>query len=179
MNLARDAVLSENPNFMNLGLLSFHTSDEFGSVFILTAIIRRPTDWSNWLLSGHHIVEVTADRMSGTRPEQKYNSKSDFETRRGGVVHQDFGCQNISMSQPPLELTPLGTNTSNGTTSPIDLILVEKKSPEPTILTLPMYLPEKNRKAHVPGDPDPDQSSSDSSSNKYNLSNDTNSSKLN
>ena len=34
MNLTRDAVLTESPNFVNLGLSSVHTSDELGSVFI-------------------------------------------------------------------------------------------------------------------------------------------------
>ena len=82
------------------------------------------------------------------------------------------------MSQPHLDLTPLGTNTTNRKMSPIDLISVETKTPEPTpqILptdspTLPMDLPEKDGKAYVPVDPDPDLSSSDSSLNKSNLSN--------
>ena len=46
-NLTRDDVFTESPNFMNMGLLSVHTSDELGSVFIPTTIIRRPTDGSN------------------------------------------------------------------------------------------------------------------------------------
>ena len=40
-----------------------------------------------------------------------------------------------------------------------------------------MELPERNGKSYVPGDPDPDTSSSDSPLKKYNLSNDRNSSK--
>ena len=43
--------------------------------------------------------------------------------------------------------------------------------------TLPTDLPEQNGKLHVPGDPDPDPSSLDSSSNKYILPNDNNFSK--
>ena len=78
------------------------------------------------------------------------------------------------MSQPPLESTPLGTNTNNGITSPIESIPVGKKMPEPTPLTQPTGLPEQNGKAHVPEDPDPDPSSSESSSNKYNSSKDIN-----
>ena len=110
MNLVRDTVLTESPNFMNLGLSSVHTSDELGYIFIPTTIIGRPMIGSNWLPPGHHIGEVTADRVSGTRPEKNYNSKSYFETRRGGVVNQYFGRQNNSMSRPPLDSTPLGTN---------------------------------------------------------------------
>ena len=93
MHLARNTVLTKISNIMNLGLSSVHTSDELGSVFIPTNIIRRQTDGSNWVPPGHRIGEVTADRVSGTRPEQNYNSKSDLETRRGGVVNQYFGRQ--------------------------------------------------------------------------------------
>ena len=127
IDLTRDAFITESPNFMNLGLSSNHTSDEFGSIFIPTTIIRRPTYGSNWLLPGHHICEVTADRVSRTRPEQNYNTQCDFETRRRGAVNQDFGRQNISISQPPLNSTTLGTNTHNRTTSPIDSIPVGTK----------------------------------------------------
>ena len=47
--------------------------------------------------------------------------------------------------------------------SPIDSILFRTKIPEPTPLTRPTEFPEQNEKAHVPGDPDPDPSFSDSS----------------
>ena len=74
-----------------------------------------------------------------------------------------------------MESTPLGTNTTNGTTSPIGSIPVEKKTPKPMPLTPPKDLPapptdfpEQNGKAHIPGDPDTDPSLSDSSSNKSN-----------
>ena len=46
-NLTRDAVLTESPNFTNLGFFPVHTSDELGSVFIPTTRIGRPTDVSN------------------------------------------------------------------------------------------------------------------------------------
>ena len=133
----------------------------------------------NWLLPGHRIGEVTLDRVSRTRSEKNYNSKSDFETRRGGVVNQAFRRQNDSMSQPPLESTHFSINTTNGTTSPINSIPVGTKFPEPTTLTLPTGFLEKNGKAHIPGDPDLDPSSSDSTPNKNNPSNDSNSSKSN
>ena len=56
------------------------------------------------------------------------------------------------MSLPTLDSTPLGTNMTNRTTSPIDSIPVGTKMPDPT----PTYFTEKNGKAHVPGDPDTD-----------------------
>ena len=79
------------------------------------------------------------------------------------------------MSRPPLDSTHFGTNTTNGTTSPIDLIPVRTKTPEPTPQTRPIDSStpltdssEQNGKAHVPGDQDPDPSSSDSSLKKSN-----------
>ena len=134
MNLARDAVLTEISNFVNMGISSVHTSDELGSVFIPTTGIRRPTDGFKWLLPSHCIGEVTADIVSSTGSEQNYNAKTDFENRR---ENQDFGRQNNSMSRPHLDLTPLGTNSTNETTSPIDSIPVGAKTPEPAPLTLP------------------------------------------
>ena len=88
------------------------------------------------------------------------------------------------MSRPPLDSTPLDTNMKNGKMSPIESIPVGTKTPETTPLTPPTYLttlptdfPEQNGKSHVPGEPDPDPSLSDSSSNKFDLLNDSNSSK--
>ena len=164
---------------MNLGMSSIHTSYELRSIFIPTTRIGLQTDGSNWLLPGHPIGEVTENRLSGTRSEQNYNSKIDFETSRGGVVNKDFGRQNNSMSLPPLDLTPIGTNMNNATTSPSDSIPVGTKLPEPTPLTLPTYLPDQNGNTHVTGDPYPDPSLLDSSSDKYNLLNDRNSSESN
>ena len=175
MNLRLDAVLSKIPNFMNLRLSSIHTSDEVGFVFIPTTRIGRLTGGSDWLLPGHWIGEVTADRVIRAGSEQNCNAKTDFETRR---EIQYFGRQNISMSLPPLDSTPLGANTTNGTTSPIDLIPIGTKTPEPTELTRPTDFSGQDRKALVPGDLDPDSSSSDSSSNKSNSSKDSNSIKL-
>ena len=81
------------------------------------------------------------------------------------------------MSQPHFDLNTLGTNTTNVTTSPIDLIPLGTQSPESTSMTGPTDFPDQNGKSHVPGDPDPDPSLSDSSSNKYNSPNDSSSSK--
>ena len=81
------------------------------------------------------------------------------------------------MCRPPLDSTPLGTNKTNRTTSPIDLIPVGGGELDPMPLTQPKEFPEQNGKAHVPGEPDPDRSSPDSSSNKSNLSKNRNYSK--
>ena len=125
MNLTHDTFLTKSPNFVNMGLSSVHTSDEIGSVFIPTTRIVTPTDGSNCLPPGNHIGKVTEDRVNRAGSDQDYNDKTDFENRR---ENQDFGHQNSSMSQPPLDSTPLGTNTTNETTPSIDLIPVRTKS---------------------------------------------------
>ena len=66
--------------------------------------------------------------MGGTRPEKNYSYKTYFETRR---ENQDFGRQNISMSRPPLDSAPFGTNATNRTTSSIESIPVNKKRQTP------------------------------------------------
>ena len=78
------------------------------------------------------------------------------------------------MSGPPLDSTAIGKNMTNGTMSTIDSIKVGTKSPAPIPLTRPTELPEQNENFHVPGELNPDPSSSESSTNKYNLSKDIN-----
>ena len=116
----------------------------------------------------HFISEAISDRVSRTKEKNHYKFKSEFETRRDKLVDQFFWRQNDPMSRPPLDSTPLGTNTTNGTTSPSDSIPVGTKCPKPTSPALPTYLP---------WDPDPDPIFSDSSR-KYNSSNDSHSNKL-
>ena len=78
VNFTRDAVFTKMPNFMNLGLLSVHTSDELGSFSIPTTRIVRPTDGPNWLMPGHIISKVTADILTRMRSEKNYSSKTYF-----------------------------------------------------------------------------------------------------
>ena len=177
MNFGSDTVLSEGSKFMDLGLLSVNTMDEIGSLFVPTTRIRRLTDRFNWISPGHDISEATSDRASGTKAKNYYNFKSEFETGREKMADQDFGRQNYPISQPTLDLTPLGKNSTNRTTSPIDSIPVGTKTPDTMPLSQPTVFPEKNGKAHVPGDPNTYPSSSDASSNKPNSSNDSNYSK--
>ena len=68
------------------------------------------------------------------------------------------------MSQPPLDSTPIGANTTNVTTSQLELTPIGTKTPEPAPLTQPMESSKRKVKAHVPEDPESDPSSSDSSS---------------
>ena len=113
----RDTDLTKSPNFVNLGLSSIHTSDELWSVFILTTRIGTPADGSNLLPPGHFIGEFTQDKVIRTGSDQDYNAKTNFGSMR---VNQYFGRQSNPLSQPPLDLNPLGTNTTNGKFLPMD-----------------------------------------------------------
>ena len=86
--------------------------------------------------------EATDDREGRMKAKNHYNFKSEFEIRRDKLLYQYFGCQNDPTSRPPLELIHLGTNTTNGTTSPSDSIPFVKKTPKPMPLTIPTNLPE-------------------------------------
>ena len=97
--------------------------------------------------------------MRETKANNYYNFKSDFVTMR---EIQDFEQENVSVTQPTLDSTNISTNTTNQTTSPIYSIPVGTKTPEHMPLTLPTYFPEQNGKGHVPDDPDPYPSLSDS-----------------
>ena len=150
---------------MNFGLSSVNTTDELGSVFVSTTRVGSPTDGSNCIPPGNDISEATADRVIKTNAKNHYNFKSEFETRRDKMVDQYFGCQNDHMSRPTFYSTPIGTNTTNGTTSSIDSIPVKTKTPEPTPeptpMTQPKELTDRNGKAHTTGDPDSYPSLSD------------------
>ena len=92
---------------------------------VLTTKFRRPTNGSGWIQSRHDIEEAIADRVRKKKEKNHYNFKSDFEAMR---EIQYFEGVNISMSQPTLDSTSSGTNTTNGTTSLIDSIPVETKT---------------------------------------------------
>ena len=47
INLTRDTILTESPNFMGLGISYVHTTNELGSVFIPTTTIGSPMHGSN------------------------------------------------------------------------------------------------------------------------------------
>ena len=109
---------------MNFGLLPVNKTDKLGSVIVPTTRVRMPKNGSDWLQPGHDIEENTAHRVTETKAKNHYNFKRDFETMR---EIKDFEKEHFSMSQITLYSTPLGTNTTNGTTSPIDSIPVRKK----------------------------------------------------
>ena len=108
--------------------------------------------------------------MSAAKPNHDYNYKTEFEIWR---KNQEFERQNFLMSQPPLDLTPIVTDTTNVTTSHLDLTPDGTKMPDHKPLTQPTDLSKCKETAHVLGDPESDPSLSYSSSNKYDSSNDS------
>ena len=54
------------------------------------------------------------------------------------------------MSQPPLESTPIGTNTTNITTSNLNLTPIGEKMPDPKLLKRPTNLSKLRGEVQVP-----------------------------
>ena len=122
MNFASNAVLTKAPNFMDLGLPAFNISDEFNTFGNPATGVTIPTDRPHWSAPDHVSVKATVVGMIVTRSELDYSYKTDFQN---GKKNQEFGSQNISMSLPPLESTPIVMKMSNRTISPIDLIPIK------------------------------------------------------
>ena len=97
VKFTRNAIGTKSPDFMRLGLPAINTSDELGSFGTSATRVGRQMDGSNWSVSGHVFCKSTTVGMSRIRLEQKYSSKTDFETWKD---NQDFGWKNISMSRP-------------------------------------------------------------------------------
>ena len=114
MEFASNVVQTEAPQFIDLGLPAVSTSDEFGILGNPATRIISPTDGSHWLFTDYIFGRSTAIGMKVERSDQDYSYKADFEIWRG---NQDIGRQNISMSQPPLDSTTIGTNMTNITMS--------------------------------------------------------------
>ena len=79
------------------------------------------------------------------------------------------------IGRPPLDLTHVGTNTSNEKISHFDSTHVGTKIQYPTTLKLPMESSkrkEKAQKEYIPEDPESDPSLSDSSPSEYDSSDD-------
>ena len=77
-----NAVGTEPPDLMHLGLMAVNALDELRCFGTLATRVGRPTDGFNWSAPGNCFGEVTASGMSGTRSEQNYSYKTGFETRR-------------------------------------------------------------------------------------------------
>ena len=128
VDFASNAVRTKAPHFVYLGLLTVNASNEVNIFGTPDTKTRRHTDGNHWYATDHVFGKATAVGMSATRSELDYSYETGFQNWR---ANQDFGRQNILMSRPPLDSTDIGTNMTNRKTSPIDLIPIGTKMPEP------------------------------------------------
>ena len=119
MYLVSNVVQTKASHLMELRLPDVNTSDEVDILGTPSTRIRNLTDVSHWSVLDHVFGKATGVGMSATGSEQDYSYKTDSKIWR---ENQDFGRQNNSMSQPHLKSTPIGTNTTNVTTSQFNLI---------------------------------------------------------
>ena len=101
MDFASNSVISESPNFMDLGMLPANTTDKLKSVIGPVIIVEGLTGSFEWLAYSHGIVIVAVIRVSKTKVYSDYIKISDFETTK--VFEQE----NISVTRPTLENIPL------------------------------------------------------------------------
>ena len=80
MNFSSSSVFGKNPKFVDLGLSPAHTTNKLTSVIGPATRLEGWMDHSNWLASRHHIVEVTADRVSEAEAYSNYIKSSEIET---------------------------------------------------------------------------------------------------
>ena len=78
--------------------------------------------------------ETTAVGVSEARSYYDYNYETEFQIWK---ENKEFEHQNISMSRPPLDLTPIGNNTPNAKISHLDLTPVGMKTLDPKPQVLP------------------------------------------
>ena len=128
MNLLSNVVQNEAPQFVDLGILAIKKLNKSGVLGTTATIIRRPTDGSHWTDLDHVFGEATAVGMSAARSDQDYRYKNYFDIWRG---NQEFERQTISMNQPPLDSTPIGTNTTNAAMSQLYSATIGKRRQTP------------------------------------------------
>ena len=108
MNPVEYPVQTQTPQFVDLGLVNINALDEGSGFSTHDTIIRRPMYGDHWSVPNHIFGETTVVRVSEEKFDYDYNYKTEFQIWK---ENKEFERQKISMSQPPLELTPIGTNT--------------------------------------------------------------------
>ena len=143
MKFASDIVKTEVPQLLDMGFPAINTLNESGVFGTPATSFRRLTDASHWSTQDHVFGEAKSVGMSVANSDHDYSYRTDFEIWR---KNQQFDCQNILMSQPPSDSTPIGTNTTNVKTSHLDLTPIGIKTPNPKTLTRPTDLSKRNGK---------------------------------
>ena len=86
------------------------------------------------MATDHVFGEAASVRMSAEKSDHDYSYKTNFEIWR---ENYEFERHNISMSRPPLNSTPIGTNTTNVTMSHLDSTPIGTKNLDTYPLTRP------------------------------------------
>ena len=118
MNFANDTVQTQAPHFIDLGLPEINTFNKSSVLGTHATRNKRPMYGPHWSAPYHVFGEATEVAMSAAKLDNDYSYKTDFEIWR---ENQEFERQNISMGQPPLDSNHIGTNTTNVTTSHLEL----------------------------------------------------------
>ena len=94
MNFASNPILGETPKFVDLRLSTVSIADKLNSFFSPVTRAEGLTDHSDWIVSRHHIAEVTQVRVSEVQTYINYIKNSEFETRNA------FERESIQMTRP-------------------------------------------------------------------------------
>ena len=117
---------------MDLRFSTINTLDESSCLSTPATRIQRPTDGSHWIEPNHVFGEATAVGMSEAKSDHEYKYKTKFQIGKG---NKEFERQNISISQPLLDSTPIDTNTTNAKISHLDSTPIGTKTSDPKPLT--------------------------------------------
>ena len=160
INFANRPVQNQAPHFVNMGITAINTLNEKSVLSTPNNRIWRSTDGYHWSVPDHVFGETTAVRMNAEKSDYDYIFKNDFEIWKENQV---FERQNISMSWPPLDSTPIGSIRTNVKTSHLESTPIGTKTPVPKPLIGLTYSSKGKWKAHVPEDLESYPSSSESS----------------
>ena len=117
---------------MNLGFSAINALDESSALSAPATRILWPTDGSHWSASDHVFGAVNTVGMSEANPYHDYNYRTEFQIWK---ENKEFERRNILMSQPPLDSTPFGNNTTEAKITHLDLTPVGAKIPDLKPLT--------------------------------------------
>ena len=92
MNFTNDPVQTQDPHFIDMGLLSINTLDKISVLGTPATRFLRPTGVFNWSAPDHVFVEATAVGMNASKSYHEYNYKTNFEIWR---ENQELDRQNV------------------------------------------------------------------------------------
>ena len=129
MNLTTDPVKTKTPQFVDFGLATINALYEGSGISTPTTIIRRPIYGDHWNTLNNIFGETIVVGLSEVKSDYDYNYKTDFQNLK---TNQEFVRQNILMSRPPLDSTPIGKKTSDAKYHLWTQLLLVRKRQTPT-----------------------------------------------